>query len=132
MHGRLFQEVTRTVTVSYPVPFILACLLACGLGCFGVAATLGSQFLAGLIYVAGLIAMLAGIGFTGYALLRRPDLLRSERFNLMNRYIDVRGDDRTDTGLDRTMLTYLEEDLPKRAVPSPGQGPRGASRDADQ
>ena len=132
MPARLFQEVTRTVTVSYPVPFMLACLLAFALGCFGVASTLSFGFFAGSILAAGMFAMVAAVFFAGYALLRRPDLLRSERFNLMNRYIDVRGDDRMGTGLDRAMLTYLEEDLSKRAVPTPGHQPRGASRDVDQ
>ena len=133
--SRAFTEVVRTVTVSYPIPFILACLLAFALGCMGLAAATASPIAAVVMLATGCLAALAGVGFAGYALLRRPDLLRSERFNVLNRYIDLIGDDRNraeQPSLDRVVLSYLEEAVPKKAVRPSGHHETGVQRDADQ
>ncbi len=130
-----FTEVIRTVTVSYPIPFMLACLLAFALGCMGLAVATASVTVAVVMLVTGCLTALAGVGFAGYALLRRPDLLRSERFNVLNRYIDLIGDDRNKAdqpGLDRAVLTYLEEAVPKKAVSPSGRHETGVRRNADQ
>jgi len=118
MKIRAFHEVVRTVTVSYPIPFMMTCLLAFALGCIGFAMTTATPWIAAVLIVTACLIALAAVAFGGYALLRRPDLLRSERFNLLNRYIDVVGDHEVNrAGLDRTMLAFLDEDVPKKAVP---------------
>lgn len=111
---------------------MMTCLLAFALGCIGFATTTATPWIAVvLMAIAGLNA-LAAVSFAGYALLRRPDLLRSERFNLLNRYIDVVGDHEANrTGLDRTVLAFLDEDVSKKSVPR-GDFGSGGPGDADQ
>ena len=131
MATKIFQEVVRTVTVSYPIPFMLACLLGFALGCFGLAAVAANPVISGIILGTGCLSALAGAVSAGYAVLRKPELLRSERFNLMSRYMDMYGEDGNKAdqrGLDQAMLTYIAEDVPKREVPPPGLGSTGGSK----
>jgi hypothetical protein len=74
--SRGFREVVRTVTVSYPISFQIAALLTFTLGCFG-GALVASDALRWLFAGVGASTPFAAIGFAGYAMLRKPDLLRS-------------------------------------------------------
>ncbi len=116
---RSFQEATRTVTVSYPIPFLVATLLAFWLGCFG-GAMATADALRWILTGSGALTTLAAVGLAAYAVLYKPDLLRSERYSLLNRYIELAGDNEMSTtgraALDRTMLAFLDEDVPKKAA----------------
>jgi hypothetical protein len=83
-----FREVVRTVTVHYPVPFVLALLSAFALACFGLAAIMASP----LNVIAGLVGAFSGAGMVGlsaYVFLLRPELLRSEKHSLVSRAFDI-------------------------------------------
>ena len=113
------REVIRTVTVSYPVPFMLAALLTFALGCFSLTAVIhgGIEWLIAL--VGGLAALMA-FGLAGYAVLRKPELLRSERYSLLQRYIDVLGHSDMDAAaqerLGKLISSFAEEPQPKKAI----------------
>jgi hypothetical protein len=132
----LFRQVTRTVTVSYPIPFIVSCLLAFALAFVGFGTAATSPWIAAPLITTGCLIALAAVAYAGYALLRRPDLLRSERFNLVNRYIDVIGDNEVNRSgrdaLDRTVLAFLDEDVSKKAVPPSSDHGNGGAADANQ
>ena len=110
-------------------------ILTTAVACFGIAAAARDRFISVAVLPAGYLALLAAMGLAAYALVHRPDLLRSEPFHVMNRYIDLYGDNRAPSdkaGLNRAMLVYLEDDGPKRATPPRGHQARGSMRDADQ
>ena len=113
------REVIRTVTVSYPVPFMLAALLTFALGCFGLSAA-AHDGLAWLLGAIGGLASLIAFGLAGYAVLRKPELLRSERYSLMHRYMDVLDnsdmDAATQERLGQMISGFAEEPRPKKAV----------------
>ena len=135
MPNRMLREMLRNVTASYPVLFLAVGLMATAVACFGIAAAARDRLIFVAILPAGYLALAAAIGLAACALVRRPDLLRSEPFHLMNRYIDLYGDNRTPNdkaGLDRAMLVYLGDDGPKRATLPRGHQARGSMRDADQ
>jgi hypothetical protein len=113
------REVVRTVTVSYPVPFMLAALLTFALGCFGLAAAVQGE-IAWLFGSIGGLASLIAFGFGGYAVLRKPELLRSERYSLMQRYMDVLDNSDMDAAaqerLGKLISGFAEEPRPKKAL----------------
>ena len=84
----------------------------------------------------GIVSFLVAVGVAIYAVVWKPDLLRSERYSLASRYIDLVGDSEmsiTDrAALDRTMLAFLDEDVPKQAVPARGEPGNGDRRHADE
>jgi len=130
-----FREIVRTVTVSYPIPFMFAVLIAVLLFCFSGAAIVREP-LAWIFAATGVTAFIVAVGVAIFAIVRRPDLLRSERYSLVNRYIDVVGDNEMNrpdrAGLDRTVLAFLEEDVPKKAVPARGAPENGVRNDANE
>lgn len=130
---RTFREVVRTVTVSYPVPFVVACLVAAGLICFGLAAT-ARDSLAWIIAGTGAITLLSACGMAAYAVLRRPDLLRSERFSLLNRYFDAL----SDSDIDKEVRDRIGRVIEGFAEPGPkkqlgrAEPPRPGREDSDE
>lgn len=92
MDSGSFREVLKTVHVSYPIPFVFACLLAFGL--FGFS---GAFFSSGWLQVvlAGFGGLSSCIAFLIilYGVFLRPNLLRSERFEIAMRGFDILGDD---------------------------------------
>ncbi len=83
-----FREIVRTVRIEYPIPYVAVVLASFSLACLGITAILPAQ----MIWVAGTLSVLAGIGAIGlpvYAMLRRPELLRSEQHSLVSRAMDI-------------------------------------------
>ena len=115
---RSFQEVVRTVTVGYPIPFVLCALIAFSMFCFS-AALLRQDSLAWALFGIGCLPAVVGCGILVFAVVRRPELLRSERFGLINRYLDALSDsDMTDIMRDRlgkVINGFAEEPGPRRA-----------------
>jgi hypothetical protein len=113
-----FREATRTVTVSYPIPFLVATLLAFGLGCFGGALAAWGPLRWVFVGIGAFTALIA-IGLAVYAVLHKPDLLRSERYSLFNRYFDMLGDAEMDQAArdaaGKTILGFIEPAVPKHA-----------------
>ncbi len=75
---RTFNEGIRTTALSYPLPFMIGVLLLFALLC--LAMSFGAHDgLRWLIAGTGVFGALAAFLTWGYALARRPELLRSER-----------------------------------------------------
>ena len=161
MDTRSFREIVRTVTVSYPIPFLFALLIAPsavlangvvqggvlsyllrnqGIGtgrqsllfCFTGAAVL--QGPKSWVFAAtGIVSFLVAVGIAIYAVMRKPDLLRSERYSLVNRYIDLLEDgDMDQTTRDaaaKTIDGYMEESVPKRTLSGSKRDPRSSGRE---
>ena len=86
MDPATFREIVRTVTVSYPIPFLFACLIAVLLFCFVGAAVVPAP-LAWVFAATGVVSFLVAVGIAIFAVLRRPELLRSERHSLVSRVL---------------------------------------------
>ncbi|MCX7383157.1 MAG: hypothetical protein NT133_17495 [Alphaproteobacteria bacterium] len=86
-----FREAIKTADVSHPIPFLFVVLLAFAVSCFGVA-VLAGDLLRWVVAGAGVIAMTSAIGMAIFAMIARPELLRSERHSLVTRAIDILGD----------------------------------------
>lgn len=132
MDTRSFREIVRTVTVSYPIPFRFALLIAVLLFCFTGAAVL--QGPKSWVFAAtGIVSFLVAVGIAIYAVMRKPDLLRSERYSLVNRYIDLLEDgDMDQTTRDaaaKTIDGYMEESVPKRTLSGSKRDPRSSGRE---
>ena len=68
MDTRSFREIVRTVTVSYPIPFLFAGLIAVLLFCFTGAAVLRGP-MSWVFAATGIVSFLAAIGITLLAIL---------------------------------------------------------------
>jgi hypothetical protein len=120
MQTRGFQEAIRTATVTYPIPFAFAVLLLFALLGFGgslVAAGVLRWLLAGTATFSALSAIL----LFGYALLWRPDLLRSERHVLMMQISGTIGDRDMDPAA-RERLSYAVLEIDDRRRPKSASG----------
>ncbi len=106
------REATRSVHVSYPIPFMAALLLASGLTMAGLAVA-ASGWLAKLLAGLACILVFAAIGFMVLAVAFRPSLLRSEHFVFLDRMMDEFGDREMDPGarerLHGLMITSFAE-----------------------
>ncbi len=91
LHPQAFREVVRSVTVSYPVPFVFAAMLAFAVAPFG-GALLTAGALRWLLAAVGVSVVGVALFIVLYGILRKPQLLRSERFELAHRVLDLIGD----------------------------------------
>ena len=114
---RSFREAIRTATVTYPVPFFVGVLLLFALLCFGGGLTVLGM-LRWLLAGTAIVASASAIAAFGYALIRRPELLRSESHALLTRYFDVLGDRDMDAAtrerVGNTILGVAEPRMPRR------------------
>jgi hypothetical protein len=126
-----FREIVRTVTVSYPVPFLFAGLLAVFFFCFPGAAIVHGP-LSWLFAGAGMLALLVAIGTALFAITRRSDLLRSERHSVVSRVIDLLDDGDMDqptrVAMAKTIDGFMAESVPKKAITRSPQPPRPKGR----
>jgi len=131
MDPRLFREIVRTVSVSYPIPFMFACLLAVLLFCFTGAAVVHG-LLAWIFAATGIVSFLVAVGIAIFAIGRRPDLLRSERYSLASRYIDMLDDGDMDQATRdaaaKTIDGFMAESMPKKALPGTTRDPHTGRR----
>jgi len=127
MNPSAFREIVRTVTVSYPIPFMFACLIAVLLFCFSGAAFV-RESLVWVFAATGVASFLVAVGLAIFAIMRRPDLLRSERYSLVSRYIDMLDDGDMDQAtrdaMARTIDGFTEESVRKNALPGSTRAPR--------
>jgi hypothetical protein len=100
--------------VSYPVPFIFAGFLAVFFFSFTGAAVLHEP-MSWLFAAAGVVAFLVAVGIAIYGIMKRPDLLRSERHQQTMRLINIVGDSEMDqTARTQLMTTLLGNDRKRR------------------
>lgn len=89
--GREFREILRTLTVTYPIPFVFAVLLGFALGCGALALRADGPLL--WVFASLMVAAFgSGVGLVALAAWRRPMLLRSERHALSQRVLEIAAD----------------------------------------
>jgi hypothetical protein len=88
MDMRIFWGAIRSVKVSYPVPFIFAASLAFTLLCIAASAFAKGPIAWLIIGIGAFVAVNATL-LVSYAALFKPDLLRSEHYQVANRYFDI-------------------------------------------
>lgn len=129
MDARILQEAIRSATVTYPIPFVFSALLLFAALCLG-----GSMVTFGWLQV--LLAVLGAAGFASavvlvaFALMFRPETLRSEQHVLSMRMAQMIGDKEMDPAV-RERLSHLvidPEDRP-RAKSSEPPRERGSRND---
>lgn len=86
LEPRTFREALRQVPVGYPIPFVLACLLAFVLGCFTLS-VLAPLPLSWIFAATGVATAGSAIVVLLYATFRRPELLRSGRYSVISQAI---------------------------------------------
>lgn len=101
------REVISGQHITYPVPYLLVILSALCLACL-----IAAMFAVGAVQTVALAlscaAFLVTMAIIAYALLFRPELLRSERHQQIMRVIDVVAD----SDMDQTTRTELLRRLP--------------------
>jgi hypothetical protein len=103
-----FREIVRAVTTGYPIPFAFATFLAFALTCLGFA-TFGPDTLRWVLVGFGGFAFLGASALMAYAVLRKPDLLRSEHHVLAQRVLQIAEDsDLTVASLERIGKIVLD------------------------
>ena len=116
-----FREVVRTVTTGYPIPFAFATLLAFALACLGLA-TFGPDTLRWVLVGFGGFAVLGASALMAYAVLRKPDLLRSEHHILAQRVLQIAEDsDLTAASLERIGQIVLSDQERAQSKYSPSE-----------
>jgi len=103
---RTFREAIRTTTVSYPVPFLSGIFLLFSLLCLveSIAADGGLRW---LLAGTGVVGALAAFLAAGYALVRKPELLRSESYQERVLLINIIGDSEIDQATRAELIKRL-------------------------
>jgi hypothetical protein len=106
---------------------MFSCLIAVLLFCFGAAA-LVREPMAWVFAATGVASFTVAVGVAIFAIVRRPDLLRSERYSLVSRYIDILDDGDMDQAtrdaMAKTIDSFTEVSVRKNALPGPARAPR--------
>ena len=103
-----FREAIKTADVAHPIPFLFVVLLAFALACFGVAVA-ASDLLRWFVVGTGLVSAASAIAMALFAMVARPELLRSERHSLITRAIDVLEDSDMDPAIVESMERMVLE-----------------------
>ena len=113
-----FREIARSASITHPVPYAFALCLAFTLATLGGAIWAGSP-LRWVLVGFGATSMLYGLAIHTFAVLRKPELLRSERYQTVQRVIGFVED--SDRGPETIELGRLMlDDRPvKKVSPSP-------------
>jgi len=108
---RAFREAIRTVDVSYPIPYLVSVVLAFGLALLAFACALGGALRICLV-LAALACAAYALALIAFTVLRKPELLRSERHTQISRLIEVVSDRDTAPdarGAARDAIRFLSE-----------------------
>jgi hypothetical protein len=99
---------------------MFACLIAVLLFCFSGAALVRAP-LAWIFAATGITSFITAVGVAIFAIVWRPDLLRSERYSLVSRYIDMLDDGDMDQAtrdaVAKTIDGFSEPSVRKNALP---------------
>ena len=130
MDARLFQHAIRSATVTYPIPFVFSMLVLFAVACFS-GTLLAADWLRILFAVSGVTSMGSAIGLVAYAMIRRPEMLRSERHVLHMTMAQMIGDKEMDPVL-RDRLSHAVLDADDRPRPKSPQVRVPRQRRADE
>lgn len=83
-----FREIARSATTTYPIPFLFALCLAFVVLMLG-GAIIADGSLRWALFAIGALGFVFGGCLVGYAVLRRPELLRTEHHQVVNRVLDL-------------------------------------------
>ena len=131
MNTRLFQQAIRSATVTYPVPFIFGILLLFAVICFG-GSILTSDWLRILLGIMGAGSGVSAIAIVVYAIMCKPELLRSEHHVQSMTIAQIIGDKDMDPAvrdhLSRT-ITYHADHLGPKVPARDESSARGEDAD---
>ena len=116
---RFLVQATRSVSVSYPIPFLFVTLLVFAIICLsGTALTEGLSQIAFVIAraLSGLFAVLV----LCYGLFVRTDLLRSEHHQVQTRLLDLAADKESPSVIRTTAMELSARKMPKRGAIASG------------
>jgi Na+(H+)/acetate symporter ActP len=120
MDARILHEAIRSATVTYPIPFVFSVLLLFAVLCLG-GSMVATEWLRVLLAVLGTGSAVSAIALVAYAIISRPETLRSEQHVLSMRMAQMIGDKDTDPAV-RERLSQLvidAEDRPRPKYPEP-------------
>ncbi len=115
MVTRNLREATSSVHVSYPVPYLATVLLLAGIAVIGLAAAFSGWERGLLIAFAGgffFVALFAVV----WSILARPELLKSERYMLLERMMEGVGDSDMDAAARERLHTRMLKALSERPL----------------
>jgi hypothetical protein len=112
MDSRVFQEAIRSATVTYPVPFIFSVLLLFAVICFGGCA-FTIDWLHVLLGIIGAGSAVSAVAIVMYAILFKPELLRSEHHVQSMTIAQIIGDKDMDQTTRSGLVSRLELDPPR-------------------
>jgi hypothetical protein len=120
MDTRIFHEAIRSATVTYPIPFVFGVLLLFALFCLSGSLVI-TEWLRVLLAALGAGSAVSAVALVAYAIIFRPEMLRSEQHVLSMRMAQMIGDKDMDPAL-RERLGHLvidAEDRPRSKSPEP-------------
>jgi hypothetical protein len=127
MDARILHEAIRSATVTYPIPFVFGVMLLFATLCLGGSIVVADG-LRILFAVLGATSAVSAVALVAFAVIFRPEMLRSEQHVLSMRMAQMIGDKDMEPGL-RERLSHLvidAEDRPRsksagRPPASPGR-----------
>ena len=107
---------------SYPVPFLAGTLCGSALIVLILAGVSLPEGSAGFWAFVAIASVLFGcaVGMVGYALLRRPELLRDERTVIVERAIELYGNDEIGDMVDKRIAHTVDRYLDRHSAPMEG------------
>jgi hypothetical protein len=121
MDARILQEAIRSTTATYPIPFVFGLLLLFAVLCLGSSIMVVTEWLRILLATVGTGSFVSAVALVAYAIISKPETLRSERHVLSMRMAQIIGDKDTDPAA-RERLTRLvidADDRPRSKYPEP-------------
>jgi hypothetical protein len=119
------REATRSVHVSYPVPYLATALLLAGLTIIGLATAFSGWEKGLLLGFAGSLFLVA-LFIVVWSVSARPDLLKSEKYVLLDRIMTGIGD----KDMDPQARERLQMQVLGSLTSAPGQITRPSTRTA--
>jgi hypothetical protein len=133
MDARILQEAIRSATVTYPIPFVFGVLLLFAVLCLG-GSLLTNDWLQILFAALGAASAVSAVSLVAFAIISRPEMLRSEHHVLSMRMAQMIGDKDMDPALrERLGQMVIDADdrpgpkSPERTAPNAGRANKGVS-----
>ncbi|MGD0430619.1 MAG: hypothetical protein ABSA58_05955 [Acetobacteraceae bacterium] len=133
MDARILHEAIRSATVTYPIPFVFGVLLLFAVLCLG-GSMAASEWLRVLLAALGTGGFVSAVALVAYAIILKPETLRSEQHVLSMRMAQIIGDKDTDPAV-RERLTHMvidADDRPRSKYPEPRTGRDGEDGSNDE
>jgi hypothetical protein len=134
MDARILQEAIRSATVTYPIPFVFGVLLLFAVLSLGGTMAASEWWVRVLLATLGTGGFVSAVALVAYAIILKPETLRSEQHVLSMRMAQIIGDKDTDPAV-RERLTHMvidAEDRPRSKYPEPRTGGDGGDGSNDE